>query len=486
MKTMKPLQWIVLTLLAVIAGCVPTRFAWSPDGKWMTVIGDDNLQFADADGNLLPATIDHVSQAVWFPDSRRVCVCRDQDLSTWDEVAKYLAPEQIERITAGAARARQMALAQNLTTDEQWKAFSGQFLEAQQRAGYDVRVMKDEGLPALIYTRDHDTDGELQKRLPAERWAQFQAFHATVRFVQVYSLSADGRSVEPGATLFTTLHDVRDVRVAPTGRAVAVTTSSLDEHACDLWLAPGDGSKAAVKAVERTSWYPDWSADGRSMYFARAATPSDGDAVRLGAIGRVDVFASDGSIHPDVKPDSVGMVYSELCRVRCLKDGRVIFVSADLTLPATTQDMPQHAQLFAIAPGDSPVITRLLPQATMEQAGDAPQYFEVSPDGARLAIPSGNGRISVTDLASGAVTDVQPDPVPSGDKDGTLLSVPQWRSAEELTFLAPGAKHASPPRVVLWSKSKDAWKTLSDSWPAGLTEAKATPAAAATPPSPPQ
>jgi hypothetical protein len=482
MRPGKPLKWIIVSLLAVIAGCVPTRFSWSPDGKWMTVIGDDGLQFADADGSLLPAKIDHVSQATWFPDSRRVCVCREQDLKTWDEVAKYLAPEQIERITTGAERARQMALAQSVTTDEQWKAFGSQFIETVQRAGYDVRIVKDEGMDALIYLRDHDTDGELRKHIPAERWAEFQKVHATVHFVQVYSLSAVGQSVEPGATVFSTLHDVRDMRVSPTGQAVAVTTSSLDEHACDLWLVPADGSKAAVKAVERTSWYPDWTTDGRSVVFARAATPADGDAVRLGAIGRADVVASDGSIHPDVKPDLVGMVYSEFGRVRCLKDGRIVFVSADLTLPATTQDMPQHAQLFAISPGDSPTITRLLPQATMEQAGDAPQFFEISPDGSRVAIPSGNGHVSVTDLASGAVTEVQPDDVPSGDKAGTLLSVPQWRSADELTFIAPGSKRAAPPRVVLWSKSKDAWKTLSDKWPAGLSEGKATaPAPAAQP-----
>jgi hypothetical protein len=61
---------------------------------------------------------------------------------------------------------------------------------------------------------------------------------------------------------------------------------------------------------------------------------------------------------------------------------------------------------------------------------------------------------------------------PNGDHTPTLLSVPQWRSNDELTFVAPGANGL--PSVELWSLSKKSGKTLSNSWPVGMTDADAS------------
>ena len=476
MKRWRLIPWILAAV--IVAGCVPTRYSWSPDGKWMTVITPDGLRLADAAGNLLPQTIPGVSVATWFPDSKRLLVSREIKVASWAEMTKYLTTQEIESITRAAEHTADDIMKYDWTAQgsNDWKNFENWAIARDQEAGLDTKALSgDLDVAVGLYVRDH-ANAALRQKLPAERWQELQEMTESVNCIEIHAVD----SLDPtSSTLVTILRKgVHDLRVSPTGGAVLVTTESNDsneKHGSSLWyfvLGP-DGGNGVLS--DRAAWYADWSPDGRDVVYIRSAQATVEDAGSLGSLSRQRVIGDDGKFikNPNGPEDLAGVVYSELSRVRCLKDGRIIFASVDVTLPSAAKDMPQQPELFSLTPSETPMVSRLMPEQSSEQIGDVAQFFEVSPDGQNVSIPDKTGTVDVVDLRSGDVTAVQDKPVPvkdpNGDHTPTLLSIPQWRSDDELTFVAPGAN--SHPSVVLWSLSKNAGKALSTTWPVGITDA---------------
>ena len=50
MNAKKVISCLIVAL--VISGCVPEKYQWSPDGRWMTVLCDQGLYLANANGGL--------------------------------------------------------------------------------------------------------------------------------------------------------------------------------------------------------------------------------------------------------------------------------------------------------------------------------------------------------------------------------------------------------------------------------------------------
>jgi hypothetical protein len=472
MKRLRMIPWI---LAVILAGCVPTLYTWSPDGRWMTVLSSSGLRLSDPDGNLSSTTIPGVNNAAWFPDSKQLLVARQIDVKTWVELTKYLNTDQTQQITDAAVHLRQSLMAYDWTAPNanDWNKFT-QSLDDQDDAPRYAQSMKNFEIAIAMYVRDH-ADVTLQQKVPAERWKELVELSQPVQSIEVYGV--DPLKQTPAAQLMTTLHGIRCLRVSPTGAAAIVVTDTAVDHACDLWVVAADGKQLPVKISDSSASAPDWSPDGRSVVFIQSATqPVAGDAAQLGSLSRVTIMGDDGELlpKPAVTDDLVGLVYNEWSRVRCLQDGRIFFASAQITLPATAADMPDKPQLFSLAPGSMAAVTRLFPKEVDKLVGDSPQFFEVSPDGRHVAIPDQTGKVFVVDLQSGDVITAQGQPVPSTDSNHqpSLLTVPQWRSDDELTFMAPGEN--SHPNVVLWSISKNDSKSLSAAWPPGTIEDNST------------
>jgi hypothetical protein len=465
MKLRRLMVWIAAAL--VLSGCVATRYVWSPDGKWMTVIGEDGLQLADADGHLFTKAIPDVTVAAWFADSKRLLVDRQISVKLWSEMTKYLTPQQTQdAIEAGQfVHAAAMAYKWNSADPKDMENFLDS-VRAQcadrQPLGRNIDEMGGE---ILLYLRDH-FDAELKQKLPPQEWADLQQGGATVQSVDAYNVDANG--LTPAQHLMYSLRGIRELRLSPTSAAAIVVTESEHKNACDLWVASTEGSTPAVKLSDLSSWYPDWSPDGRDVIFMRAAQPDGGDA-GLGSLSRVRVTGDDGKLltKPGDAEDMVGLLFHELGRVRCAKDGPIIFATVELHLPTTTNDMPQRPQLFSFTPGVTPMVTRVLPKLAFDSIGDGAHYFELSPDGTHASIPDSSGTVSIVDLHTGAVDQIQPKPVLSQGKT-KLITVPEWRSNDELTLMSPGDD--GHPVVTLWSITKKTGTPLSAHWPAGMTE----------------
>jgi hypothetical protein len=321
--------------------------------------------------------------------------------------------------------------------------------------------------------RDH-ADAALRQKVPTERWDEMQELAQTIDSLEIYSV--DPFTSTPVKQITAFREGVNDLRVSPTGAGAIVTTGDTDsneKHACSLWVFSlgSDGWNTVLS--DRAAWYSDWSPDGRDVISIRSAQATVEDTGNLGSVTRQRVIDDEGKFikTPSAPQDLAGVVYNELSRVRCLKDGRIVFASLAVSLPAAAKDMPDQPELFCLTPGQTPMVSRLMPKQTYDAIGDLAYAFEISPDGQHISIPDRSGTVSIVDLRTGDATAVQNKPVPGADANHnpTLFSVPQWRSNDELTLVAPGQN--GHPSVVLWSLSKNAGKTLSDTWPAGTTDA---------------
>ena len=462
--------WLAIIMAFIVTGCIPERYQWSPDGRWMTLLTGHGLRIADANGKLTDINIPDALVASWFPDSKRLLVGKQTTYGTWNELSKNLTPEQVKAITDAARRARAAAIVYQWNGPDKtdWNTFKNSFMNAEAEAGRDAEVYLDLGGAVGIYLREHDDQGQLKKALPAERWQELQQLNQQISCVDVYAVDASGAKI--GDRLMANLvQSPCEMRVSPTGTAAVVVI----QHAQDarpkldqLWVVPTDGTKPAVQISGLAAWYPDWSPDGQYVAYAEAKA-GQADDQWLGTISRLRVVDSDGKLidKPGGGEQLAGLIGNEFTRVRYLKDGRIIFASVQENLPATPNDVSQRAELFSIWPGKQATVSRLLTRQAIEEIGDCAQYFEVSPDGMHVSIPDQEGKVSVVDMASGSVTEVQPIEIPARNQQGgpSLPSVPTWRSNDELTFVAPdGSQHL---RVVLWSLSNSSGKTLSNTWP---------------------
>jgi len=461
---MKYRMAVAAVLILIVVGCIPKRYEWSPDGRWMTVLADDGLHIADADGKLTPAFLPAVEVATWFADSKRLLVATQVNPSTWNDLKACLSTQQINSVTAAADRASQAAMRYDWNQPNiNWQVFIDQLRDQEQQAGRDAEVY-DFAQGIGLYLRDH-SDAALQK-LPTDRWNELQQMNQTLTLLKVVAFDGQQFQVASHAALPT--REPVELRISPRQNAALVMIAAgTDKTVCDMWLTPLDGTGAPKKLSDHAAWYPDWSPDGRDIYFVQTngAKQQSGD---FGSLSRLTLFDKHGNLieHPTDPTDLAGLIFSGIERVRCLKDGRVIFASVEVTLPATSGDLPQKPELFCLMPGQA-TVTRLLTRSTVEQIGHGCWWFELSPDNTHVSIADDHGKVAVIDLDSGHTIEAQDQPMSNDDSDTGHTTVPTWRNNDELTFAAPGSD-SDHWNVMLWSLSKSASVTLSTSWPAQL------------------
>jgi hypothetical protein len=238
------------------------------------------------------------------------------------------------------------------------------------------------------------------------------------------------------ATIWSSVDAFEWPRVSPTGSAALVLSPARrDQDVRDLLVVGLNEPGAPRLVAENVALFPDWTPDGRGVVYAStAALLKEGDdTLRLGTISRRTVCGTDGALLPEFEgaEELAGIVFQKEVRVRCLKDGRILFVSVELQIPCTSQDMPQRAGLFSINPAQQPVVVRVIPRQAELTLPDALYLFELSPDEQYVAVPGGNGRLALLQLATGEVWEL----VHEGESD-SLRTQPAWRSPDELTYVA--------------------------------------------------
>jgi hypothetical protein len=448
MTDMKALRTCLLALgagglLVLASGCDVQRIVWSPDGTRAAVLGDRGLYLCDTQGNLSGLLASNVAMAGWFSDNRRLALIFKTSYGSWPDLERHLDAPDRERI----ARHAQTALA-NLNAGRD----------------FDAAVNTDD----LGDNEQHAVAVYLKGAEGIRKWvSDWEAFEK--RETDLYELRAGTVSngeVTLGPAWFRTLTEPAAspmVRVSPGGTAIVLATAAGKHRGARLLVVPADGSSPAQTVSDDACAWPDWTADGRSLVYVRAVgTATNEDELRLGRLTRRQVMDSNGVAQVQTAgEDLAGLLFDISDGVRCLSDGRILFLAVDAHLPATMQDIPEKPEIFVFDPQRQATISRLLPRVADETLRGAGS-FDVSPDEKRLLIGGQKGAVSVVTLATGEVAVVQ------GPGTDDSPSLPSWRG-EEVCFLAPAPTNAAGRKweVTLW-KDGGTNQILSAQWPAEI------------------
>lgn len=434
----------LLSALVVLAGCeTARRIVWSPDGSRAAVLAGQGLYLADSAGNLSGLLVSNATDAAWFSDSQRLAFVRSDTYTNWTDLAAVLPSETQQAVQKLA----DVLLTRIQSGTPQDKLNEG--LNPEQRQMFDA---------GLLYLSDkHGT--ELRKAI-TDKTNEVQK--AELMCLQLARVSGD--SVELGKVLVRELAGMVGTRISPDGKFIAYAAGA--DSVLHLSVVPVDGAQPARTVDKRGSGYMDWSPDARSLVYIKAVDENSEDAL-IGSLGRRLIVSEAGSIElTNNFEDFAGLMFDGLGRVRCLQDGRILFSSTEIQLPATAKDMPQRQQLFALDPERQATITPLIPRGVQESVPANLGYFEVSPDEKQIVVGGDKSQVVIFTLASGDVTVVQPD------IGGDLKILPSWRSTNQVSYGAlsePDKEGKRKAEVALWQPGQtNIVNLLSTNWPAAI------------------
>ncbi|HWL92459.1 MAG TPA: hypothetical protein VNT79_02905, partial [Phycisphaerae bacterium] len=311
----------------------------------------------------------------------------------------------------------------------------------------------------LIYLRDKDPDG-LPEKL-GEKWKEFQEIKPTIRCLEVFELS--GEEFSRSTTLLRSVDDIPLLMVSPDDKFVAFNMEVWARAECQgLFVVPLTGNQPARLVDENVAMNFDWSADGRSLAYVRAAAAHDEpDVLQLGSLCTRAVRDKDGELLPEweKREDRVGVLFHPYVGIEWLRDGRILFSSVQFTIPATRQDMPKRWSIFSFDPrSPSGVLNVLGANFDAPLDSDVP-LFEISPDERRVLLLCKDGQVAVYELGTGETQFVLPD---DETESGTMI-VPSWRSAQEICFARPAKDESGEKWVIsIWRDGKI--QPLSEGW----------------------
>ena len=446
----RKIAWVpVALMLALLGGCLEKHLVWSPDGMRAVVIAKDGLHLCDSEGKLSPLLLPDVDQIAWFSDSQRLAVARVREAGDWAATARYLGSER-----AGAVAAEAEGIWSKLQAGGQWGVLTG------------FNGGKKHQTLVKILLRDRHGE-ELRAKLSPGDWDSLKSDR--VEFSDLLIARIDADRIRPETVLHEGLEKIEDIRISPGGRAIAFTADLApdDDKECRLLLtlvaAPG-----TTTVAEHTAAYPDWTPDARSLVYAQAAEGGKKEDLRLATLVRREVLGDNGQIKLQENPDDLaGMLFSNLTRIRCFQDGRIVFNAVEFSLPVTNKDVDaEREKLFVLDPARQATLVRVIPRGEEQNMPKNLVFFELSPDEKQILVGGFDGEVSVLTLVTGDVGVWQK----AGEYN--LMAAPVWRAPGEITYARrnPGENGKPPSRKAevvlrkLVSEKGDEEKVLSKSW----------------------
>ncbi|MBX9685465.1 MAG: hypothetical protein K2X27_02110 [Candidatus Obscuribacterales bacterium] len=424
--------------LLALTACDDAYLSWSPDGNSMAFIGNDGLHFADADGNL-SGTIGEAEQVAWLPDSKRVVITDSFRRARWTDAKEYLtATQQKEAIELASYIERQIELRglDALDKDEKFKQ-APQYLTS----------------AAMLYLLE--TDAPHLKVIIGKSYDDIVKFCALeIHRLKVREANVASESKE----LWHGLADIVGARISPDGRfALIVQKKQSESDLYDLMLMPLEPNANPIKIADIAAENPAWTPDSRNVIFMEALDKNN-SRTNLASLSLLAVRGDDGALLKTFSSPSklLYLVQSANSDIHCLKDGRILFSSASVELPATGRELSGKENVFSFKLGEHFARKLMSTNDAENEHGVSP--MQVNSDETRLIL----GRdhyLHILNLQSGNVDTVE---IKETFK-------PCWRNADELCFAQP-VKEKSANRhdaeIVLHSMSTGKERIISNNWPA--------------------
>lgn len=432
----KRFAFVIMIACTVWPGCLPEkRVVWSRDGsRAMVRAGGDRLLFLEGP-TLTPRDAGvSVLGADWLPDSNgtpRAVLLRRHDYTTWDSLKSNLTLDELRKATASAK-----------DLSDQLLAFQGPMDQFRLK---DDSLLNDGvcGDAALLCLRDTAT-AELKAKL-GSTWSKLGDPKAYTAEVTVIDDAV--RGTDSGRVLDTFLVSGRVPMAAdPTGRTLALLLPRPDQSLADaqpayaLAVCDLTRPKSLTVVDERVGSCVAWSNDGRQLaYFRYVGDPPKerkaDDASRLGHLTVRDLSWTEASGRPVAQagtPIQVGVLFNSLAGLQYTPDGNLIFAALPMTLPATTEDMPQRWTLFRWDPRFPATVSQVLDRETSEWFAQPNQMwlFAISPSGRRILL-AGEKKLYLYDSKAGRRVVVEGI---EWDAHGVQ---PSWRNEDQFCAVVP-------------------------------------------------
>ena len=447
------MKYLLVIVALGLSSCIPEeRIWWSPNGEFAVVITDDQLIVTNQHGEISCKTevrrdIIPMS-ASWLADSSAFICVRKRKLDRWQEMKASIPASEVEMV-------------------DQMMPTVLPLLEAAARTSTDVKNlegfiagMSEHARSILICAIMRSYEADSAKTLQA-----LGKFDSLLRETDIGYEFHELCLVQPNA-----LEKPRVITASLIHAPFAPLVSPSSRFYACLRLDPeGDDAALEIRSVDqpdqslivsgKASIAFDWTPDGRGVVFM---SPIGSDNGPLYTIQQAEVLTEKSRLlgHDDLK---VKTLATALCpdhaRLAVLPDGRILFATQSVQLPAVHVDGQVDSQLYLLAPDSG----QLAPLPTAPGALPAfPGHFAVSPDGKTLAVVESNvDAVAVVDLASGR-TQLISEPH-YGWKCRTL---PSWRSSSELTY---ATIRDGKPHWVAWTESGGV-RALSAQWPETMTK----------------
>ncbi len=489
MNPFKKLPLTAACLLALIfAGCNdPTEFLlWSPDGQHGLLVGGEVIALVDPTGAIVGQPFaalgsrTSVQVEAWMPDSQRVLAVRTVKAKDWNEIAPLLGVERAQAMIRASDEL--LDLIRSYRGD--WAKFGDddpRFKEWAERLSFAANYSLSggsgsfgEGISLVLsYLRArHPT--EMAPLLKETMKDDDDSASAAIYELVVCRVVPDAAATEQ--VLLRSVDVISSARPSPDGRTIAYVLTEPERPALYV-LTAQDGSEPV--RVDEGAAQAAWTPDGQALVYQKTTVPFAmlEKQAQLGTLTWRAVRDAAGTLLaplPDAE-DLAGILFAQAHhRVACLPDGRILFVSGELNLPAV--ETAHELTLFALRPGPARSIERVVADAARPKLPNRIDRFAVSPDGRHVALPGSSGEVAVLSLATGDVTPIQSGAVANYKdsakyENSTTPPAPTWRNASELCHLVPpgNATGTSRRAEVVLRPLDGAPRAISRAWSDAMT-----------------
>jgi hypothetical protein len=451
-------------LLLLTTGCDLKEFIrWAPDGQHAFVQGDDETWLIDSSGAILGKATD---ARAWLPDSRHVIADRAVAPTNWDEYAQLLGTDNVDRVAEAADRWVKVIHGyhgewSNFTDSVSYKKWdeAEKVHASVQSVIFYLRQTNPQVIAPILKAMSPDEQSKINDLTP-------EIHEIVVRNVLPSAPPADQLLVRfPFSILW--------MSASANGQMIAFAADT-PEHP-SLYVVPRTPNARAILVDEGVT-EADWTTDGQNLVYAKPSVPYEllSKGVQLGTITSRQVCGTNGLLLAEFPPakDLAGVLLGgKITRVACLPDGRVLFATFPVHLPAITADMPGQLTLFALPAGATQSVQSVVLPADIDRLPNRADCFAISPDKKKVAIPGNSGQVSILFLDSGKLVPLQADNVYSNTQDSDQL-IPSWRSANEIALAVPvGDPAGSSNRVEVVLANLGGGKTLiSRSWTTNMAK----------------
>lgn len=398
--------------LAALTGCSPKDcFVWSPNGQTLAFIDDGKLRTTDAKGNVSQVKATESIICRWMPDSRHAILAASSTITQWKDLEPLLTKQEQDAVVEMAGKIWTLSDFPQAKNEDDVTRQEMAYMQLVQKYGEDAASQR------------------LQTSL-ATRGKSFGRATAYSLYL-VDMVATDDKTTK---LLSRDLQEIRDIRVSPTGKMVAVALQKGFGHGISVIGTDGQ-YRADVAAAD--AGIPAWSLDGKVlMYFqypplkdeaALAQMHDTSERPFLATLKKAQIVDDAGAPIGQIAPKDAMRAFAEdVTVVRSLRDGSVVFHARRRDYPVSAQAKVAPLALYRLKP-DGTIVqiagTKDVPPELIKQ-------FEYNADESKILFAGKQGQVAVLDVASGKLQMV----VAAGKHQ--MQFQPQWRTNDEICYAA--------------------------------------------------